>query len=75
MAAPPGALDPNGPGRPVGVAESTMQKWGYTEGETCAFAVHAQMHTVCEKLRRFVHCWALSVCVFVRLSSCSCQHS
>ncbi len=44
VAATPGALEHSGPGRPVGVAESMMQKWGYTEGETCAFAVHVQMH-------------------------------
>ena len=60
VAAAPGALDPNGPGRPVGVAESMMQKWGYTEGETCAFAVHAQMHAMREKLRCF---YAMSICV------------
>ena len=55
LAAAPGAVDHNGPGRPVGVAESMMQKWGYTEGETCVFAVHAQMHTMYEKLRYFMH--------------------
>jgi hypothetical protein len=69
VAAAPGAVDHSGPGRPVGVAESMMQKWGYTEGETCAFAVHAQMHTISEKLRCF---YAMSIHVFVRLSSCSC---
>ncbi|KAL0044230.1 hypothetical protein WJX82_005654 [Trebouxia sp. C0006] len=32
VAAAPGALEHSGPGRSVGVAESMMQKWGYTEG-------------------------------------------
>ena len=56
VAAAPGALDHNGPGRSVGVADSIMQRWGYTEGETCAIAAHTQMHTMCEKLGCFMHC-------------------
>lgn len=63
VAAAPGPLDPNGPGRPVGIAESMMQKWGYTEGETCAIAVHAQMHTVCTKHRCVMHCQCVCVCM------------
>ena len=60
VAAAPGALDHNGPGRSVGVADSIMQRWGYTEGETCAIAVHTQMHTMCESLG--VSC-IVSLCV------------